>query len=58
MLGDKRKIHFVGIGGIGPENVFEVLDVGAAGAAVVSSVVSSANPEAAVRLLREAAGVN
>lgn len=51
-------IPVVGIGGIGPENVFEVLDVGAAGAAVVSSVVSSANPEAAVRLLREAAGVN
>lgn len=49
-------IPIVGIGGIGPENISEVLDTGAAGAAVVSSVVSSADPEAAVRALRAAAG--
>lgn len=47
-------IPIVGIGGIGPENISEVLDTGAAGAAVVSSVVSSADPEAAVRALRAA----
>ena len=51
-------IPVVGIGGIGPENISEVLGVGAAGAAVVSSVVSSVNPEVAVRLLREAVDVN
>ena len=49
-------IPIVGIGGIGPENISEVLDTGAAGAAVVSSVVSSADPEAAVRALRAAVG--
>ncbi len=50
-------IPIVGIGGIGPENISEVLDTGAAGAAVVSSVVSSADPEAAVRALRAAGAV-
>lgn len=49
-------IPIVGIGGIGPVNISEVLDTGAAGAAVVSSVVSSVDPEAAVRALRAAAG--
>jgi len=50
-------IPVVGIGGIGPENIGEVLATGAAGAAVISSVVGAPDPERAVRALRsQAAG--
>ncbi len=51
-------IPVVGIGGIGPGNVGEVMSAGAAGVAVVSAVVSDADPEAAVRALRSSAGAD
>ncbi|MFQ5912741.1 MAG: thiamine phosphate synthase [Nitrospinota bacterium] len=50
-------IPVVGIGGINPGNVGEVISTGAAGAAVASAVVSSADPEAAVRALRSSSGM-
>jgi thiamine-phosphate pyrophosphorylase len=42
----------VGIGGIGPANAAEVIAAGADGVAVVSAVVSAADPEAAARALK------
>lgn len=49
-------VPVVGIGGIGPGNIREVMAAGAAGAAVVSAVVAAEDPKAAVRELRSQAG--
>jgi thiamine-phosphate pyrophosphorylase len=46
-------IPVVGIAGIGPSNLDEILGTGAHGAAVVSSVCGATDPEAAARRLRE-----
>ena len=45
-------IPVVGIAGIGPSNLEEVLSAGAHGAAVISSVCAAADPEQAARALR------
>lgn len=44
----------VGIGGITPENVAEVAATGAAGAAIISAIMSAPDPAAATRTLLEA----
>lgn len=46
-------IPVLGIAGIGPSNLAEVLRCGAHGAAVISSVCAAPDPEAATRALRE-----
>ena len=46
-------LPLVAIGGIGPGNAREVLAAGADGLAVVSAICSTADPQAAARVLRE-----
>jgi len=48
------RIPVVGIGGIKVDNVAQVIQAGAAGAAVISAVVSAPDMSAAARRLREA----
>ena len=45
-------VPVVGIGGIGPANAEDVLDAGAAGVAVISTVAAAPDPVAVVRSLR------
>jgi len=47
-------IPIVGIGGIGPDNVKEVIAAGADGVSVVSAIVSARDPEDAARALKKA----
>ena len=47
-------VPFLGIGGISAENAPEVMAAGAAGAAVVSAVLGSPDPEGAARAIVEA----
>jgi thiamine-phosphate pyrophosphorylase len=47
-------IPVLAIGGIGPANAAEVLAVGCAGVAVISSILAASDPEAAARRLRAA----
>jgi thiamine-phosphate pyrophosphorylase len=47
------QLPFVAIGGIGPENVREVVEAGAVAVAVVRSVYDSSDPAGAARRLRE-----
>lgn len=48
------RLPLLGIGGITADNVGAVLDAGAVGAAVISSVLGSADPESAARRLKAA----
>lgn len=47
-------LPLLGIGGITPDNVGAVMDAGAYGAAVITSVLGSADPESAARRLKTA----
>jgi thiamine-phosphate pyrophosphorylase len=47
------KVPIVGIGGIGPQNVADVLAAGADGVAVISAVVSAPDIAKAVRELKD-----
>ena len=42
------------IGGIGPANAGSVIEAGASGVAVISAIMSAADPEAAARELKQA----
>lgn len=42
------------IGGVGPDNVAEVMKAGAAGVAVISAILDTPNPEASARALKNA----
>ena len=44
----------IGIGGIGPENLRGVIDAGACGVAVISSILASPDPKTAAQELRQA----
>lgn len=50
----KIKTPIIAIGGIGIENISEVMQTGVHGAAVIGSVVKNKNPQKAVKELREA----
>ena len=47
-------VPLIAIGGITPENVAEVMYAGANGAAVITNVLASDDPEAAARRLKSA----
>lgn len=52
-IAEAVSIPVIGIGGITADNAMAVIKAGAAGVAVISAVVSAADPEAAARELRE-----
>jgi thiamine-phosphate pyrophosphorylase len=53
-LRDEIRAPLVGIGGITPENVGDVIRAGAAGVSVISAVCAAADPERATRRFLEA----
>ena len=53
----KTGVPFLGIGGIDTENIGQVIDAGAAGAAVISAILAADDPERASRELKEALGL-
>lgn len=53
-IAERVRLPLLGIGGIDEANVGEVVDAGASGAAVISAILSSENPERAARGLKDA----
>jgi thiamine-phosphate pyrophosphorylase len=53
-LRDEIRVPLIGIGGITPDNVGEVIRAGADGVAVISAVCAAADPERATRRFLEA----
>lgn len=50
---DKIKVPVFAIGGIGPENINEVISTGVHGAAIIGSVLKSNDPEKTIKELRK-----
>ena len=48
------RLPLIGIGGITPENAAEVIEAGASGVAVITSILAAPDPEAAAARLKEA----
>ncbi len=48
------RLPLIGIGGITPENAPEVIEAGASGVAVITSILAAPDPEAAAARLKEA----
>ena len=53
-IADRLSIPLLGIGGIGAANVGQVIDGGGSGAAVISAILGSGNPEGAAREMKGA----
>ena len=53
-ISGRCRVPLIGIGGINESNLGEVLQAGASGVAVITSILNSVNPEAAARRLKTA----
>ncbi len=56
-MASRTDIPFLGIGGIDATNIGQVVDAGASGAAVISAILTTDDPERASRELKEALGL-
>ena len=52
-ISEKCRLPLIGIGGITPENAAEVIEAGASGVAVISSILAAPEPKSAAADLKE-----